>query len=244
MKTRLLMIIASAIFSSYIFFSLYSFDENRAAEIPKLQCGEKYIQVSDTCQLNPELIEPNTVVIYDMHQKQGSRLSISPHDLIMNLTNGNTVTFVNDGSNTVNIFDRGSGNWEFEDVKPRSERTLMINNTGFYEILVQDKRHGDSGRIMVLSDETNSLLVGIKAKMAQGIIGASRDMAEYKYVSGYIVSVGSGGTNPGITVGILESELEKHDDAESYYHDLITNMIPFDVPITIEFTGPIVLTTG
>ncbi|MCE2507562.1 MAG: hypothetical protein J4F36_14070 [Nitrosopumilaceae archaeon] len=162
----------------------------------------------------------------------------------MNLTNGNTVTFVNDGSNTVNIFDRGSGNWEFEDVKPRSERTLMINNTGFYEILVQDKRHGDSGRIMALSDETNSLLVGIKAKMAQGIIGASRDMAEYKYVSGYIVSVGSGGTNPGITVGILESELEKHDDAESYYHDLITNMIPFDVPIAIEFTRPIVLTTG
>ena len=250
MNTRLLIIIG--IITAALVYLLASDQYYLSFQDKELQsnlsindnCGLKYIQVSDTCQLDPELIEPNTIVIYDMHRTQGSRTSIAPHSLVMNLTNGNTVTFVNNASNIVNILDNFKGVWKFEDVKPQTERSVIINGTGFYKILVQDTRLGSSGRIIALSDETNSLPVGVKARMAQGIIGVSRDMSEYGDVSGKIVSVGAGSVNPGITVGVLKSELKKYDDAETYYYNIIKNMIPFDVPITIKFREVSTLNIG
>ncbi len=250
MKSRLLIIIGmvAAILASLLAADQYylSFQDKELKNNPDINgnCGLKYIQVSDTCQLDPEFIEPDTIVIYDMHRTQGSRTSIAPHSLVMNLTNSNTVTFVNNASNTVNILDNSKGIWKFEDVKPQTKRSVIINGTGFYKILVQDTRHGSSGEIIALSDETNSLPVDVKARMAQGIIGASRDMPEYGDVSGKIVFVGSGSVNPGITVGILKSELKKYDDAETYYYNIIKNMIPFDVPITIKFREVATLNIG
>ena len=197
-------------------------------------CGEKYMAVGNNeCILNPEFIEPSTIIIYDVNDNSGTRLSIAPHDMVMNLTDGNTVTFVNDGLNTVNIFDKSKGIWRFDDVKPSFQRTLIINSTGFYEFLVQNSREGESGDIVVLSENTNSLPVETRAKMAQTIVGS-----DFRKGVG-LISVGSGGAEPGITIGIHEKFQDK-PDAEQFYYEKYKKMIPFDVPIWIEFTSPIV----
>ena len=196
-------------------------------------CGEKYLLAGkDECILNPEFIEPNTFIIYDVTQSSGTRLSIAPHDIVMNLTDGNIVNFVNDGANTINIFDYPKEIWRFDDVKPSSQRKITINGTGFYEILVQNSREGEFGDIVALSHDTNSLPVEIRAKMAQSIVGS-----DFRKGVG-LIGVGSGGVEPGITIEIDEKFQDKYDDAEKFYHDKYRQMIPFDVPITIEFTEP------
>jgi hypothetical protein len=136
-------------------------------------CGKKYMIVgNDLCVLNPEFIEPHTIVIYDVAENGGTRLIITPHTLVMNLTDGNTLRFVNDGSTTVNIFDKSKGIWHFDDVNPSSQRVLTINNTGYYEVLVQNSREGESGRIVVLDENIDSLSVGNRIKMGKAIISS------------------------------------------------------------------------
>jgi hypothetical protein len=197
-------------------------------------CGEKYLMVgNDECVLNPEFIEPNTIIIYDVTENGKPRLSIAPHTLVMNLTDGNIIRFVNDGSTTVNVFDKAKGIWRFDDVKPSSQRILTINNTGFYEVLIQNSREGESGRIVVLDNDVNSLSVSDRIKMGKAII--SNNFREYPE----LVSVGAGSGEIGVHVTINKKELELHEDAKSYYHEKFSKIIPFEVPIVIEFGEPI-----
>lgn len=199
-------------------------------------CEDGFIQRGNTCKPDPSLLEPNTVLIYDVIENSETRLSIAPHDIVMDLKDGDTVTFVNDGLTTVNILDDSKGFWRFDNVKPSSQRTLIINSTGFYKFLVQNSRLGESGEIIALSDDTNSLPVETRAKMAQTIVGSDFG----KGVG--LIGVGSGGAEPGITIGIDEKFQDKHDDAEKFYYEKYRKMIPFDVPITIDFSTPIVPT--
>ena len=179
------------------------------------------------------------MIIYDVADNSGgTRLSIALHDIVMDLEGGNIITFVNDGLNTVNIFDNSQELWSFENVQPSSQRELVINGTGFYKILVQNSREDESGRIVALSDDTNSLPVDTRAKMAQTIVGSDFG----KGVG--LISVGSGSAEPGVTIGIYEKFKDEHDDAEKYYYEKYCKMIPFDVPIRVEFTGMIVPQTG
>jgi len=103
----------------------------------------------------------NTINIHDVAENSVTRLDISPHYIIMNLTEGNSVTFVNDGMTTVNIYDNSNGIWRFDNMKPSSQRTLIINSTGHYEFLVQNSREGESGEIVALSEKTYSLPVEV-----------------------------------------------------------------------------------
>jgi len=235
MKTRLLIIIAFAAFISYVFFALYSTNDSMQHEISPLGCEEKYIQRGNGCYLDPAFIEANTIIIYDAVEISGTRLAVTPSQLVMNLTDGNAVTFVNDGLTSVNIFDNAKGIWYFDNVRPSSQRTLIVNETGFYEFLIQNSLRGQQGRIAALSEDTNSLPVGIRAKMAQTVIGS-----HFGENDG-LISVGAGGLNPGITIGIDKKFQDKYDDAERFYYEKYSNMIPFDIPITIEFSKPIEL---
>ena len=80
-------------------------DRNHLATDSRGHCGEKYLEVGNgECELNPEFIEPNTVIIYDVYEKNGMRLSIAPHTILVNITGNDVVVFENDASNTVNIF--------------------------------------------------------------------------------------------------------------------------------------------
>ena len=250
MKTRLLIILAIAIFGSYIFFSLYSFDENRPYEIPKLHCGEKYIQRGNECHLDPAVIEKNTVIIYDVTDNSRTRMTVAPWSLVINLEENDTVTWVNEGAFTVsvrdftkeqygieyakNVINKDQHSWKTAEFSPRLQESIQFNNTGIYFYRIEAANDVAMGEIVVLSKETNSLPVPIKAKMAQSIIASNI------HILPELVGVGSGGApGTGVSIDILESELEKHDDAQSYYYEYFKNMIPFDVPITIEFNGPI-----
>lgn len=213
-------------------------------------CGEKYLAVGNNeCVLNPQFIESNIVIIYDVVENGGTRMSVAPHVMVINMTGKDTVKFENDGANTVNIFvsdgktanplfDLSKRISSFDNVKPSSQRTLHVNDTGYYQFLVQNSREGEMGEIIALSGDTNSLPVEIRAKMAQSIVSGDFNKREIG-----LISVGSGGAEPGITIGIHEKFQDK-PDAERFYYEKYKKMIPFDVPIGIEFTEPIMLQTG
>ena len=176
--------------------------------------------------------EPNTIIIYDVIKNGNTRMNITPHTLVMNLTDGDVLRFVNDGSTVVNIFDKSKGVWRFDDVKPSSQRVLTINNTGFYEILVQNSREGESGRIVVLDNDVNSLSVGDRISMGKAIISSNF------HENPELIGVGEGSAEIGIHVLINKKELELREDAKSYYHEKYSKIVPFDVPIIIEFSEP------
>ena len=228
----------------------YDMLQESSLRISSTPCGDKYLKIGkNECVLNPEFIESNTIIIYDVLENSRTRLAITPHHLMMNLTGSDTVMFVNQAANSVNIFvsdgttamplfgNTAKNILSFENVNPSSQRTLIINGTGYYQFLIQDSRHGRTGEIVVLSDETNSLPVEIKAKMAQTIVGG-----DFRKDVG-LISVGSGGAEPGITIGIHE-KFKDEPNAEQFYYEKYKNMIPFDVPIWIEFRAPITLTNG
>ena len=251
MKTRLLIIIGicAIVITTIILGANFMLERNDQRELLLDQsslatdvrgnCGEKYMVVGNNeCVLNPEFIEPFTIIIYDVTDNSRTRLSIAPHSTIIDLKDGDTVTFVNDGLNTVNIFDNSKGLWRFDNVNPSSQIELVINGTGFYEFLVQNSREGESGEIVALSEDTNSLPVEIRAKMAQAIVSS-----DFRKGDG-LISVGSGGAESGITIGIDEKFRDKYDGAEKFYYEKYKEMIPFDVPIWIEFTTPVTFATG
>ena len=224
-------------------------NQSSLATDSKIHCSEKYKEVGNNeCVRDPEFIKPNTIIIYDVFQDSGTRLAVAPHNQIMNLTGSDSITFVNEAANSVNIFvsdgatpmplfDDKNNVFSFNNVKPSSQKILSIDDTGYYQFLIQDSMHGRTGEVIALSDETDSLPVEIKAKMAQSIVG--RDFG--KEVG--LISVGSGGAEPGITIGIHE-KFKDTPDAKRFYYDKYKKMIPFDVPVWIEFVSPIVLQTG
>ena len=213
-------------------------------------CGETYLEVGNgECELNPEFLEPSTVMIYDVYEKNGMRLSIAPHTMLVNMTGNDVVVFENDSPNTVNIFvsdgatpmpifgNNAKGIQSFEGIKPSSQMMLEINATGYYQFLVQNSREGEMGEIVVLSENTNSLSVELRASMAQAIVSS-----DFRKDVG-LLSVGSGSAEPGITIGIHE-KFEDEPNAEQFYYEKYKNMIPFDVPIRIEFHLPATFAAG
>ena len=83
----------------------------------------------------------------------------------------------------------------------------------------------------------NSLSVELRAKMAQAIVSS-----DFRKDVG-LLSVGSGSAEPGITIGIHE-KFEDKLNAEQFYYEKYKNMIPFDVPIRIEFHPPATFAAG
>jgi len=244
MKTRLLIITGSIIVLGIVLSSVI-IDGWHGYSIPKpLLCDSDFIQLENGCVLDPELIEPNTVIIYEATYPDRTRFAIAPHSMVMNLTGGDTVTFVNNGTTTVNIFvndgeitvnvyDNSEGIWKvFNDVKPFAQRTLIINDTGYYQFIIQNSLHGVTGEFIALSEDTNSLPVETRAMMGQLII------TDNFGIGPELIGVGSGSAEPGITIHIDEKFRDKYDDTKKFYYEKYKEMIPFDVPITIEFREP------
>jgi len=250
---RLVLLFAGIIiFSSYIFFSLYSSSENVPYTMPSLNCDEKYIQKGNECYLDPAFIEKNTIIIYDGTFNNGeARKLTAPNSLVINLEENDTITWINESIFTVSVEDftkelygmdyaqnviinKDQHTWKIDEINPQTQKSMQFNNTGIYHYRVDTTNNGDVGDIVVLSKETNSLPVAIKAKMAQSIIHVNI------YSIPELISTGSG-SGAGVSIGIDENELEKHNDAYSYYYEYFDNMIPFDVPMIIEFEAPVTL---
>jgi len=174
---------------------------------------------------------------------------LSQHRVLIDLDYTNSVTFVNDSADSVRIQEIGENKivdipqdaWRTKSIASGEEITMQFNSTGHYEFNVKKVtnfldgylEHHETGEIVVLSNDTNSLSVEIRAKMAQSIVGS-----DFRKGVG-LVSVGSGSAEPGITIGIHEKF--ENDDAERFYYEKYRNMIPFDVPIRIEFGSPAIL---
>ena len=234
MKARLLaiMTVVAAVVSIII---LLSTSANHEFQYKQISCRGNFIQHGNGCVLDPKSIEPNTIIIQHVTENTaGTRLAISPQTLVIDLEENNTVTWVNQGIFTAKITDRERGLWGIDKIKPSAKKSIQLNSTGFYSFLVVADVEGEVGRIVALGKNVDSLSVGNRAKMAQAII--SDNFREYPE----LVGVGSGGApGTGVSITINEKELELHEDAKSYYHEKYRKIIPFEVPITIEFGEPI-----
>jgi len=232
MKTRLLLIIG--ILTLAVFAIAYGVFAIESESKPKtIFCDNDFIQQENNYILDPKSIEPNTIVIYDVTENTGTRLAISPSTLVIDFEENNTITWVNQGICTATVTDRERGLWGIDEIKLSTQKSIQFNNTGFYSFLVVAGIEGKSGRIVVLGDDIDSLSVGNRIKMAKAIISNNfRENPE-------LVGVGGGGAEIGVHITINEKELELYEDAKSYYYEKYSEMIPFDVPIIIEFDEPI-----
>ena len=234
MKTSLLiiLIVVAAVISTTIL--LYT-SANHEFQYKQISCSGDFIQHGNGCILDPKSIEPNTIIIHHVTENTaGTRLTISPQTLVIDMGKNNTITWVNQGIFTAKITDRERGLWGIDEIKPSMQESIQLNSTGFYSFLVVADVEGEVGRIVALGDDVDSLSVGNRAKMAQAII--SDNFREYPE----LVGVGSGGApGTGVSITINEKELESHEDVKSHYYEKYRKIIPFDVPIIIEFGEPI-----
>ena len=233
MNTRLLIILGTiAIF--VVFVIVYGVSVMESESKPKtIFCGNDLTQQGNGCILDPKSIEPNTIVIYHVTENTKTRLAIAPSTLVIDFEENNIITWINQGIFTSKVTDRERGLWSIDEIKPSMQKSIQLNSTGFYSFLVVADMQGKSGRIVVLGDDVDSLSVSNRIKMGKAII--SSNFREYPE----LVSVGGGGAEIGVHITINEKELELHEDAKSYYYEKFSKIIPFDVPIIIEFGEPI-----
>jgi hypothetical protein len=234
MKTRLLMIIIVTTIVIAAVMVLFT-SINHESPNRQISCGEDFIQHGNGCVLDPKSMEPNTIMIYHISENTaGTRLAVVPQTLIIDFEENNSITWVNQGIFTANVTDHERGLWGIDEIKPSMQKSIQFNSTGFYSFLVIAGMEGEVGRIVVLGDDVDSLSVGNRVKMGKAII--SSNFQEHQE----IVSVGGGGgAEIGVHITIHEKELELHEDAMSYYHEKYSKIIPFDVPIIIDFGEPI-----
>ena len=235
MKTRLLIILGIIILVT-VSISVLGILMNSDPKPKPLLCGKDFIQRGDECHPDPRLLESNTVLIYSVTDNDNTRIATAPHDITIDLEKNDTVTWINKSFFTATVYDR-EGMWSTGEFKPSTQKSIQFNNTGLYDYLVDanDRHHGE---IVALSDETNSLPIELRMKMGMSMVSGNIDNDPA------LIGVGIGATVDGVQITINQEELKKYVDAESHYYDMYKTLIPFDVPITIDFAEPMRALTG
>lgn len=111
--------------------------------------------------------------------------------------------------------------------KPGENTQVKFNQTGFYAYQV--KTTWATGNVIVLGDDMDSLALEVRLQMAQAIL--SKEMQ----IGSPLWELTIGTPDNVLEIGILEDELERIPNAKEYYEKLYKEMIPFNVPIRIEF---------
>lgn len=242
MKSRLLKVIGILAFVIFVVVGTFAIESESKPKT--IFCDNDFIQHGNGCILDPESIEPNTIIIYDVTENDRTRLAVAPNVLVIDFEENNTITWVNQGIFVANVSDKAiipdsvadleRRLWGIDEIKPSMQKSIQFNSTGYYSFFVDADMQRVFGQIVVLGDDVGSLSVDNRAKMAQAII--TDNVRENPELTG----VGSGrGPGTGISITINEKELELREDAKSYYYEKYSKMIPFDVPIVIEFDKPI-----
>lgn len=174
-----------------------------------------------------------TVTIYSNFEQNRDRTYTNPRNVIIDLEKNNSVKWVNNADYAVQVYDYENKSWSTGQIDPSMSDSIQFNNTGYYEFTVESANDRHFGKVVVISENTNSLPAETRMKMGMAIV--SNDLGK----NTALIGVGTGDVNDGIKIDINKKELEKRDDAESFYYNLYNDMIPFDVPITIEFSEPI-----
>jgi hypothetical protein len=198
-------------------------------------CEDGFIQRGDTCQPDPSTIEPNTVLIYPVTDASHTFTEIVPHNIVIYLDKDSKVTWINKSFFTAAVYDI-AGTWSAGKISPSMQKSIQFNKTGFYDFQVDTTDQGTGGGIVALSNETNYLPIEIRMKMGMSMVSSHFDN------NPALIGVGIGSIEKGVIITINEEELKKQKDAESFYYNLYKNLIPFEVPITIEFSTPVIPT--
>lgn len=177
-----------------------------------------------------------TVIIYSSFEQDRDRVYTDPRNVVIDLGKNNSVKWINNADYIVQVYDYENKSWSTGQIYPSMSDSIRFNSTGYYEFAVESANDRHFGEIIVISDDTNSLPIETRMKMGMAII--SNDLGK----NPALIGVGIGDVNGGIVIDINQNELEKRDDAQSYYYDMYKEMIPFDVPITIEFSETIQIT--
>jgi hypothetical protein len=174
--------------------------------------------------------DPNTVLIYPITDASHTFTTIIPHSIIIYLEKDNKVTWVNKTFFTATVYGI-NGTWSTGEISPSMQKSIQFNSTGFYDYQADTAYEGNGGEIIALSNETNSLPVDIRMKMGMSIVSG------YLENDPELIGVGIGSTEKGVMITINQEALAKHDDAELFYFNMYKALIPFDVPITIDFSS-------
>lgn len=235
MKIRILIILIIVV---VIVTTVISFSMSINNEFPNktVSCGKDFIQIGDECHPDSSLLESNTVLIYPITDNSGTRTITVPYDMIIYLEKDNKVTWINKGFYTATVYDIEGGTWSTGEISPSMQKSIQFNSTGFYDYQIDTTYEGNSGNIVAISNETNSLPLEIRMKMGMSIV------SNYLGSNPALIGVGIGSIEKGVIITINQEELKKLDGAESFYYNMYDDLIPFDIPITIEFSTPIVPT--
>lgn len=159
---------------------------------------------------------------------------VEPYDLIIDKDRHNIVGFENKQGVSMQIMDRenyDNPRWTGPVILPYGKATMTFNNTGVFEWIASSfpisskgwRENYGNGEIHVISDETGSLPLDQKGRIAHAIIRNSE-----------IPWSGIGMGRDGLNIDFNPAIFEMLPDAKKYYTARAEQLIPFDIPIIIE----------
>ena len=173
---------------------------------------------------------------------------LSSNAVIIDFDQTNTITFVNNSLNPVRIQEVGENkideipknSWRTKAIVPGESLTMQFNSTGFYEFNVKKitdyfpdyLEHHTEGEIVVFTENMTDYT------FAEGLLMDSTFIQDAPRPEIPWQSIGAGNSR-GLEIGIVDSVIEAFPNAYEYYLAKAKSLIPFDVPIIIEFSGPI-----
>lgn len=170
-----------------------------------------------------------TVIIPSSILNSSTDSGLDPFVIVIQIGVNDTVSWINkaDVSLTLTAVDNS---WSTGAIKPGETEKIKLKHAGFYEYS-SGKYPIVRGYVVVLGDDVESLDLQEKLRMAQAIL--IRKMRSGSPLWG----VGSGSVDNVLEINILDDELKRIPNAKEYYEKKYKAMIPFDIPIRIEF-GP------
>jgi len=159
---------------------------------------------------------------------------VDPFDLVIDGDMNDIVGFENNLITPIQILGGGDyqyPTWTGPIILPYGKGTLTFNNTGIFEwsahslpLLGNGWREGyGNGEINVISNETSSLPLSVKGKIAGAIIKNSE-----------IPWSGIGTRADGLYIEFNQAIFDMLPDAKEYYTARAEQLVPFDMPIIVE----------
>jgi len=175
-------------------------------------------------------------LIYPIISHNNARITPLPNTSVIYLERNNTVTWVNESDSPATVYERDN-QWIVNSIEPKREGQVKFNQTGFYEYFVKDANNRGHGRLALVANDTNSLPNMTKLEIARAIV--EQDVDNYP-----IIGLGIGNAESSLGIDIDKKYLSEDPNAHSFFMKRYTEMIPFDVKITITFGESMQALTG
>jgi hypothetical protein len=188
----------------------WAFDDSKACRSP-MDCADSSVSLDRT--------EYSIITIFSRDHDP------NPRTLVLQIGVNETTYWKNESGEPVTLTSE-DGRWSTGTIPPHDGKTIKFNQTAFYKYR-GDPQTAINGRIAIISDQTGFLPIQEKLAIAREIIKV--DMGNP------ITGIGIGNADNVLDITIHENELKKNPNAEEYYKKRYQDMIPFDVPIRMDF---------